>query len=135
MAPTRLQLALAAAAVILCTPQEVMAQERKETTGEQTEWMKKAFALHVKSLSLQKGSAHFVTDGFFQKAGKSDFLLSKGETFEGQQDHHASSTFTCTGVHEKDGVGIQYQSSFDHRSFGKNLVSTDKGSLQLPWKK
>ena len=135
MAPTRIQLALAAAAVILCTPQAVMAQEKKETTGEHTEWMKKAFALLVKSLSFQKGSAHFVTDVFFQKAGKSDFLLSRGDAFEGQSDHHASSTFTCTGVNEKDGVSIQYQSNFDHRSFGKNLVSTDKGNLLIPWKK
>jgi hypothetical protein len=47
-------------------------------------------------------------------------------------DHHASATYTIDSI-EESGVTLSYETSFDHRSFGKNLITKDRGTFRLPW--
>jgi hypothetical protein len=64
---------------------------------------------------------------------RNDFVLSIGESFKGRPDHHSGSTYTLKGI-ESAGVVIAYESRFDHRSFGKNRISVNRGELRLQWK-
>jgi hypothetical protein len=62
-----------------------------------------------------------------------DFTLRVNETFLHRPDHHQSTTYTLEKI-EPTGIVIRYESRFDHRSFGKNLINVNRGTLRLPWK-
>ena len=61
-----------------------------------------------------------------------DFTINVGDTFQMAPDHHASATFTLTGI-EDNGIVIRYESYFDHRSFGKDLITKDVVEFRWPY--
>jgi hypothetical protein len=63
-----------------------------------------------------------------------DFTLAVGESFMHRPDHHLSSRYTLKTTNAT-GVVIEYETRFDHRSFGKNLINVSKGKLRIPWQK
>ncbi len=44
------------------------------------------------------------------------------------QDHHYETTYTLRNT-DTNAATFEYECTFDHRSFGKNLVSIDMGSV------
>ena len=61
------------------------------------------------------------------------FDLAVDESFKHRPSHHQSSRYTLKEI-EPTGIIIEYEKRFDHRSFGKNLISLDRGELRIPWK-
>lgn len=58
--------------------------------------------------------------------------LNIGESIE-YPDHHSKRKITLWKT-DLEGAYFIYESSFDHRSFGKNLIEEDKGEFLVPWK-
>ena len=108
----------------------------KSTTGKQLEWFETNLPKHVIDLKrTSNNSAILTSDG--QILGPKDaikFNISEGTMFKNQPDHHAQTTYETLEV-SADGVLIMYTSQFDHRSFGKNSISTDTGQILLTYTK
>lgn len=62
-----------------------------------------------------------------------EFDLKVGESFKHRPDHHLTSCYTLKAI-EPTGIIIEYETRFDHRSFGKNLINVDRGELRIHWK-
>ncbi len=118
-----------------------MATETKQTQAEQANWLVKSLTSHLleieesKENSKNTGRAHIVSDGQYTKgpARESKFTLAPGESFQGPPDHHSSSTLSMISIDSKS-LKLNYEMRFDHRSFGKDLITIDKGSIALPLK-
>jgi hypothetical protein len=103
--------------------------QTKRTTNAQAEW-------HITHLNSRYASVFKATNGVGIVDGWPDnpttSVLTVGSSFVEPDDHgHRKYTVLKT---EEDGVVLQYFSSFDHRSFGKNLIEEDSGTLKLKWK-
>ena len=112
-----------------------MASETKHTQLEQASWLVKSLTNHLLEIKDNKNTAQITTDGQYTKGSsrESKFSLAPGESFQGPADHHSSSTMNIIAI---DGKGLQlnYEMRFDHRSFGKDLITVDKGSVVVPLK-
>jgi hypothetical protein len=102
----------------------------------QQTWFQQRLAEHMVKLCRVQGTVHFITDGFFVAGDLNDpecvFTLGRGGSFFMRPDHHAITRLWVRSIDEK-GVRIDYESRFDHRSFGKNKVTIDRGTVRLPW--
>lgn len=109
------------------------------TYNEEKDWYQEFFAKHLVSAEPVDEKVKIVSDGNFglrdNESGSlvTTFTLANGEEFYGPLDHHASTTFIIKEI-EPDGVTIQYESSFDHRSFGKDLITKDIGRVRIKYK-
>lgn len=113
-----------------------MATETKQTQAEQANWIIKSLNSHlleIKENNENKGKAQVASDGHYTKGPnhESKFTLAPGESFQGPPDHHSSSTLTMVTIDSK-GLKLNYEMRFDHRSFGKDLITVDKGNIVLP---
>jgi hypothetical protein len=85
----------------------------------------------------QDGRVHFVTRGG-QVPGTSpsgatrEWDLAMGDSFS-VPDHHGTSIYTLKEI-TASGVVLGYESTFDYRSFGKNLISRDTGQIAIPFR-
>jgi hypothetical protein len=99
------------------------------TTNAQAQW-------HVDFLNRRYASIFKTTNGVGVVQGWPDIpkksVLNIGSSFD-VPDHHGSKKYTVLRI-EDDGVVIEYFSCFDHRSFGKNLIEADTGTVKLKWK-
>lgn len=103
---------------------------------------KDQLALHVftSMATIQKAGDHRVhftaNQAFTSKAAAAndsrDFILATGESFV-QQDHHSKVDYKVVAVRPSS-VVLEYNSAFSHLSFGKNLVTKDKGSFEVSYK-
>jgi len=99
-------------------------------------------SLHKQFLLIEKSGdrVHFKSDGSFIRSSEAfdsstaqtDFIVGAGESFQDAPDHHASATYSVVDI-EPDHVVIAYETRFDHRSFGKNLISVDRGTVSWPY--
>jgi hypothetical protein len=107
------------------------------TTGKEQQWFQDRFAEHLLGLSRQDGKARFVTDGFFisedPDGPRNEFVLGPGNAFGRPPDHHGSGRLWVRRIDE-NGVTIEYESWFDHRSFGPYKITVDRGTVHIPWK-
>lgn len=121
-----------------------MATETKQTQGEQANWLIKSLSTHLLEIKESKehrdnrdnkGKAQIVSDGKYTKGAKREtkFVLAPGESFQGPPDHHSSSTLTMVTIDSKE-LKLNYEMRFDHRSFGKDLITVDNGNIVLPLK-
>jgi len=115
-----------------------MATETKQTQGEQANWLIKSLSTHlleIKESKENKGKARIASDGQYTKGPNREnkFTLAPGESFQGPPDHHSSSTLTMVTIDSK-GLKVNYEMRFDHRSFGKDLITVDNGNIVLPLK-
>jgi hypothetical protein len=99
---------------------------------------------NIRSLTREEQAAHFVTSGRIgtypeedissqpddRKTWLSDFTLSAGGKFYTQPDHHGGTEFKIISV-DPDKVTIEYKSTFDHRSFGPDMITEDSGIIEL----
>jgi hypothetical protein len=112
-----------------------MATETKQTNGEQANWLINSLTTHCLKISTNGTKAEIHSDGQYTKgtSREKDFTLACGESFNGPTDHHGSSTIKLAGI-EKSGLQLSYEMRFDHRSFGKDLITIDSGTVVLPLK-
>lgn len=112
-----------------------MATETRQTTGEQAKWLINSLTTHCTKISISGEKARITSDGTYTKgaAHESDFTLACGESFSGPTDHHSSSTIVLSGI-DKSKLQLHYEMRFDHRSFGKDLITIDSGNVVLPIK-
>lgn len=115
-----------------------MATETKQTQGEQANWLIKSLSTHLLEIKENKENrekAQIVSDGKYTKGANREtkFVLAPGESFQGPPDHHSSSTLTMVTIDSKE-LKLNYEMRFDHRSFGKDLITVDNGNIVLPLK-
>lgn len=99
------------------------------SVGSQAQWHAEALRRHFWSLTPDDGGIRIEQDGWFHMPPNP---LRVGDGFQGPPDHHAASRYTILGI-ETDGVQIEYESTFNHHSFGRNLVTVDTGRITLPF--
>lgn len=121
-------------ALVACAPSRARTEE---TRDRQSAWLRDRFAECL--LSLVPDGAHRVR----YRAGSCNALgFDPGEGGEGAlfrgdvfnlADHHLVLTWRVDDVSEA-GLGVSYEWRFDHSSFGKALITIDRGRVQLPFR-
>lgn len=106
-----------------------MATETKNAVGEKKEEMVSFLRSHLISVAKHSGKVHFVTDG---KIWQKEIDLSKGEKLVSPPDHHASFFYEVKEI-KKNSVVLKYETRFDHRSFGKDLITHDEGEFEITY--
>lgn len=84
----------------------------------------------ISSLQPKDGQVQITGRHFPWKEGQPQ-TLPVGHRIEFPDDH-GHTIYTIARI-EKDGAVFKYESRFDHRSFGKDLITQDSGSFKLPW--
>jgi len=122
-------------ALIGCTNNDPRVER---TSGANRAEMESLLNNHLISLTRNSNGVSFASDGrvgirdsagTWQKA----FVLGQGEKFMEEPDHHMSATFEVVNV-KAGSVVLKYVSTFDRRSFGKNLITVDEGEIEIPYK-
>ncbi len=118
--------------------------KKEFTENQEKNWHSEKLNDNLSKIEYIDNSVHFVSGGRFgifskskefpnEKDWATDFTLKKGEKFYNQPDHHACIDYEIIDF-DKNSVKLKYTSSFDHRSFGNNLITTDKGVIELKYK-
>ena len=106
-----------------------------ETAGKHTEFWRTHLAVHLPE-SVRAGSQARVRNRFLRKDDGNvpdDLLLAVGDTLRTPPDHHGQTIFDVIAIDEP-GVTLAYRAEFHHRSFGRNEITIDRGTVLLPWK-
>ena len=101
-----------------------------QTTNKDPAWHKQFLKTRVTVLQ-REGDDIKLTGNVFDSTEPQTKVLPVGHTIT-FPDHHGSKSYTIASISDR-GVVFQYKSSFDHRSFGKNLIETDEGGFLLEW--
>jgi hypothetical protein len=93
---------------------------------------------HIVDLRKTSAKVAVLTDGklgIYEVGEKwtTRFVLGMGDRFRTLPDHHAATYFTIQQVNATS-VLLRYSSTFDHRSFGKNLITVDEGEVEIQFK-
>lgn len=118
---------------LLCV--NAFATETIETENENADWFVKRFSRDLISLTRDGKVVHFTfkNPGFslvVDREYRSDFTLEEGQPFNSGPDDHSFTKYLLKAV-GADGVTIQYESEFDHRSFGPDKITIDRGTFKL----
>jgi hypothetical protein len=110
----------------------------ESSTGKNKSGFETFLTAHLLTILPNSGKVSFVSDGSLgvrDNAGawQKEFTLGNGGKFMAQPDHHASSLFEVANI-KPSSVELKYVSTFDHRSFGKNLITTDEGEIEISFK-
>ena len=142
--PRLLLLLLAAPALASALGCQVASAETQVqvTRNEQAQWHRDFFSAHTVSLERFDDGVRLVSDGSFRIEGADDAglllgieggpLLREKDVFLGPPDEHSSTTYTVLRVGDKS-VEIGYVAEFDHRAFGRDLITRDDGTVMLPY--
>ena len=107
-----------------------------ETVGAQRAFLEQALSDGFREIGRAGKHARLVGNRYFhvsQGGLPPELLLSVGDTVSGPPDHHAGSSFEVAAI-DDTGVTLTYRSQFDHRSFGKSLITVDRGTVRISWK-
>ena len=108
-----------------------------ETEGQSRQWVQASFDRHLNSLTRKDDTVQIGSDGFYvvttDQRGDTVFSVGRNEQFRTRPDHHFTTSFQVQQI-EYEGVIIRYEHRFDHRSFGKNLITFDRGTVKLKWR-
>ena len=99
----------------------------KTTTNVNSKWNAEYYANKYPVIKKTPEGLIFVSSN-----NKSDTALIIGASLE-YPDHHSSRKVTLVKTDDK-GAYFIYASSFNHMSFGKNLIEKDAGEFFVPWK-
>ncbi len=110
----------------------------ERTAGKNKAGMEQYLNAHLLAVAPDSSKVTFITDGRlgigdWGKSWQREFALETGGKFQGAPDHHSSSSFEVQTIGARS-VLIKYQTKFDHRSFGKNLISIDEGEVAIAYK-
>ncbi len=122
-----------------------IAVKKEFTENKEKEWHEKQLNENIVKIEYDNDSVHFVSTGRFglyiesptftgQRDWIIDFHLKIKDNFYHQPDHHALMDYELFNFNENF-LTLKYTSSFDHRSFGKNLITIDTGIINLKYKK
>ena len=111
----------------------------EETRGKQQQGMEEFFDRALVRLSRQGNEVSVVSDMSFmsfQVAGQAglvtSFRIGEGGSFS-IPDEHSFRKFTVLAI-EEQGIRLAYESTFDHRTFGPNRISVDRGVVYLMYR-
>lgn len=109
----------------------------ERTVGKNKAGMEQYLNAHFLAVTPDAGKVRFITDGRlgigdWGKSWQREFALETGGKFQAAPDHHSSSSFEVQTIGAQS-VLIKYQTKFDHRSFGKNLISQDEGEVEIAY--
>jgi len=92
---------------------------------------------HMLSMTRDGDKVILVSDGRFGvhvgEGWEKSFSVGFGETFHRAPDRHEHCTFKVLEI-MNTGIKISYESTFDHRSFGKDEVRVDSGIIILKYR-
>jgi hypothetical protein len=114
------------------------APEFDSTINLNDKWIAQHLGEFLNEVSLRKDAKiHFSAKALFTSKlatpeNPREFDLAIGDSFF-EPDHHGSTSFTVKEIRPSS-VVLSYQVTFDHRSFGKNLISRDDGLVEIPIK-
>jgi len=109
--------------------------DRRTTFGKERDWQHGLLAEHVTGLErVGDDAARVVTDGWIVSMdGHKDFVINRGQKFRRSADHHAWTLYTLKEVRQAE-IVVAYESGFDHHSFGKDLVTVDRGKVKIRYR-
>jgi len=109
--------------------------DRRTTFGKERDWQQRFFAEHLTGIErVGDSGARVLTDGWIVSMdGRKDFVIYRGQKFRRSPDHHAWAFYTLKEARQA-GVVLAYESGFDHHSFGKDLVTVDRGKIEIPYR-
>lgn len=103
----------------------------ERTANKDSDWHRKAFESSLLSLQRERESVVAVYGRRSDLPRRRTERWTTGFTIR-RPDDHGSITYTVDAI-DAEGVDLSYESSFSHVSFGRNLVSRDRGTFRLPW--
>ncbi len=120
-----------------CSPVAKPVQIEK-TYNQQQYWSLNYLNENVLSCQRIQDSVAFRTTakigvGIWSKSWNQDFILGREGEFFLSPDHHLKASFRIESI-DSAGMRIRYEYQFDHRSFGKDLISIDSGEIQFNYK-
>ena len=125
--------------VILSVQMDLTARTKTEKTiGKNHAWIVKSLNEHLLSLTGSSNTVKFSFNGEYGIYNQNsewvkEFELKKTESFSAQPDHHTSRELTVLKI-LKNAVLLGYRDKFDHRSFGKNLITLDSGEIMIEYR-
>jgi hypothetical protein len=110
----------------------------ERSSGQQKNGIENFLTVHLVTIQPISEKVSFVSDGRLgvRDSGGNwhkEFALSHGEQFFLDMDEHDWSSFEVVNI-KPNSVELKYVSKFDHRSFGRNLITTDEGKIELPFR-
>lgn len=103
----------------------------ERTVNKNSDWHRKSFESSLLSLQRERESVVAVYGRRSDLPRRRTERWTTGFTIR-RPDDHGSITYTIDAI-DAEGVDLSYESSFSHVSFGRNLVSRDRGTFRLPW--
>ncbi len=93
---------------------------------------------HTLSIKADAGKIHWVTDGEIGlPSGGTDpsglMVLKVGDRTVQKPDHHSFTMFEVAEIKEKS-VVMDYEYKFNHGPFGKNVITIDRGQVEVDFK-
>lgn len=111
----------------ICAKEPFLSPKIEYITNEYLEETKKLLEHNITNLQPHNNKISINTKGLL---GEKLAIVGTGETLADIPDDHGNMLFTV-GKITKEGVYIKYRTEFDHNSFGKNLITIDKGQVFL----
>ena len=119
-------------------------KKKEFTENKEKTWHENQLNQNLTKIKYGKDSIHFISNGRFgvliedtnnvgQKHWVSDFYLKRKQSFYNQPDHHATVAYELLDFNENN-LSLKYTSSFDHSSFGRDLITIDTGIIKLNYK-
>jgi hypothetical protein len=102
----------------------------ERTFGREARWWAERCREHIRELAPEGQRVRITQDGWF--GAELTPVLSIGDVLATQPDEHATSWCRLAAI-DHDGIILEYESTFNHQSFGKNLITIDSGQVRLPW--
>lgn len=98
----------------------------ENTVNKNSEWHRDCF--QKKLFSLKKDADAAIVIYEYDKRSE---RWTKGFVIN-HPDDHGFASYVVENIDET-GVTLSYKTTFNHRSFGKNLISNDQGTFKIPW--
>ncbi len=123
--------------LLMMLPLSTFATEEQRTSNEEKEWTADFLKKHISCiLSDQGDSVSIKSDGNVVKDNNSDdygaqtFSVSVGDRFYRSTEDHSTTAYTLKTISDKV-IEVEYESRFNHRSFGDDLITIDTGLVVL----
>jgi len=100
------------------------------TANEHRDWHEQFLRRRLVAV-MPEGTGAVLTGSIFGSPDVQTRVVAAGFQFTFPDDH-GHTTYTIVRI-RPDGLVVGYKSTFDHRSFGRNLVTSDEGELELQW--
>lgn len=105
----------------------------QKTTDKYKAQLQNYLQTHLKFSKTEVDRVSIITDGEVgmydnSKNWRKEFEIKKGDKFFASADHHSSTSFEITAISSQS-FTVRYLTEFNHKSFGKNLISIDQGEV------